>query len=56
MLSIMEDLILFFCESNCPHLPNRAYENVFCKYLNAENLEFMYREIGGMKDGQEIKL
>ncbi len=38
MLSIIGNLTLLFSESNCPYLPYRAHENIFCKYLNAENL------------------
>lgn len=38
MLSIIGNLTLLFSESNCPYLPYRAHENIFCKYLEAENL------------------
>ncbi len=38
MLSIIGNLTLLFSESDCPYLPYRAHENIFCKYLNAENL------------------
>ncbi|WP_028830170.1 phospholipase D-like domain-containing protein [Proteocatella sphenisci] len=38
MLSIMGNLTLLFSESPCPYLPYRAHENIFCKYLEAENL------------------
>ena len=38
MLSIIGILTQLFSESNCPYLPYRAHENIFCKYLNAENL------------------
>lgn len=38
MLSIMGELTLLFSESDCPYLPYRAHENIFCKYLKAENL------------------
>lgn len=38
MLSIIGNLTQLFSESDCPYLPYRAHENIFCKYLNAENL------------------
>ena len=38
MLTIMGNLTLLFSESNCPYLPYRCHENIFCKYLEAENL------------------
>lgn len=38
MLSIIGNLTLLFSESNCPYLPYRAHENIFCKYFNADNL------------------
>lgn len=38
MLSIIGNLTLLFSESNCPYLPYRAHENIFCKYFEAENL------------------
>lgn len=38
MLSIIGNLTLLFSESNCPYLPYRCHENIFCKYLEAENL------------------
>lgn len=38
MLSIVGNLTLLFSESDCPYLPYRAHENIFCKYFNAENL------------------
>lgn len=38
MLSIMGNLTLLFSESDCPYLPYRAHENIFCKYFDAENL------------------
>ena len=37
MLAIIGNLTLLFSESDCPYLPYRAHENIFCKYLNAEN-------------------
>ena len=38
MLTIIGNLTLLFSESNCPYLPYRCHENIFCKYLEAENL------------------
>ena len=38
MLSIIGNLTLLFSESDCPYLPYRAHENIFCRYLQAENL------------------
>lgn len=38
MLTIIGNLTQLFSESDCPYLPYRVHENVFCKYFNAENL------------------
>lgn len=38
MLSIIGNLTRLFSESDCPYLPYRAHENIFCTYLNVENL------------------
>lgn len=38
MLTIIGKLTQLFSESDCPYLPYRVHENVFCKYFNAENL------------------
>ncbi len=38
MLTIIGNLTLLFSESDCPYLPYRAHENIFCKYFSAENL------------------
>ncbi|MEE1002696.1 MAG: NgoFVII family restriction endonuclease [Acutalibacteraceae bacterium] len=38
MLSIIGNLTLLFSESDCPYLPYRAHENIFCKYFKAQNL------------------
>lgn len=38
MLTIIGNLTFLFSESNCPYLPYRCHENIFCKYLEAENL------------------
>ena len=41
MLSIVGSLTRLFSENNCPYLPYRAHENIFCKYFQAENLARM---------------
>lgn len=38
MLSNMGKLSNLFSENECPYLAYRAHENIFCKYLKAENL------------------
>lgn len=38
MLSLIGNLTLLFSESNCPYLPYRCHENIFCKYFEADNL------------------
>lgn len=38
MLQIMGQLSNLFSESDCPYLAYRAHENIFCRYLEAENL------------------
>lgn len=38
MLTIIGNLSQLFSESDCPYLPYRVHENVFCKYFDAENL------------------
>lgn len=38
MLSIIGNLTVLFSESDCPYLPYRAHENIFCKYFYADNL------------------
>jgi len=38
MLKIIGNLTLLFSQSDCPYLPYRAHENIFCKYFEAENL------------------
>lgn len=38
MLTIVGNLTLLFSESDCPYLPYRAHENIFCKYFQADNL------------------
>lgn len=38
MLEIIGNLTLLFSESDCPYLPYRCHENIFCKYFEAINL------------------
>jgi hypothetical protein len=38
MLNLIGELSRIFSESDCPYLPYRAHENIFCKYLEADNL------------------
>ncbi|MCR4650621.1 MAG: hypothetical protein K5662_02585 [Lachnospiraceae bacterium] len=38
MLKIIGNLTLLFSESNCPYLPYRCHENIFCKYFEAINM------------------
>lgn len=38
MLSIVGSLTELFSESECPYIPYRAHENIFCRYFEAENL------------------
>lgn len=38
MLCIMGKLSNLFSENECPYLAYRAHENIFCRYLEAENL------------------
>lgn len=38
MLKIMGQLSNLFSESECPYLAYRAHENIFCRYLEADNL------------------
>ena len=38
MLAVIGNLSNLFSESDCPYLAYRAHENIFCRYLEAENL------------------
>ena len=38
MLTIVGQLSRLFSENDCPYLEYRAHENIFCRYLEAENL------------------
>ncbi len=56
MLSIMGNLTRIFSESDCPYLPYRAHENIFCKFLNAENLARLDCSADAKKGGIGIGL
>ena len=38
MIKIVGQLSNLFLESDFPYLAYRAHENIFCRYLEAENL------------------
>lgn len=38
MLTVIGNLTVLFSESDCPYLPYRCHENIFCKYMEADNL------------------
>ena len=38
MLNLIGELSRVFSESDCPYLPYRAHENIFCKYFIANYL------------------
>lgn len=50
MLSIIGNLTQLFSESECPYLPYRAHENIFCKYFEADNLARMDCSADAKKD------
>lgn len=56
MLKIMGQLSNLFSESNCPYLAYRAHENIFCKYLDAENLARTDCSADAKKEGIGIGL
>ena len=56
MLTIMGQLSNLFSESDCPYLAYRAHENIFCKYLEAENLARSDCSADAKKDGMGIGL
>lgn len=56
MLTIIGNLTQLFSESDCPYLPYRAHENIFCKYLNAENLARQDCSADAKKDGVGVGL
>lgn len=56
MLKIMGQLSNLFSESDCPYLAYRAHENIFCRYLEAENLARSDCSADAKKDGIGIGL
>ena len=56
MLSIIGNLTQLFSESDCPYLPYRAHENIFCKYFDADNLARMDCSADAKKGGIGIGL
>lgn len=52
MLKIIGQLSNLFSESNCPYLAYRAHENIFCRYLDAENLARSDCSADAKKDGK----
>lgn len=56
MLSVMGNLSNLFSESDCPYLAYRAHENIFCKYLEADNLARSDCSADAKKDGIGIGL
>ena len=56
MLKIMGQLSNLFSESDCPYLAYRAHENIFCKYLEAENLARSDCSADAKKDGIGVGL
>lgn len=56
MLEIIGNLTLLFSESDCPYLPYRCHENIFCKYFEAANLGRMDCSADAKKNGIGIGL
>lgn len=56
MLQIIGQLSKLFSESDCPYLAYRAHENIFCRYLEAENLARSDCSADAKKDGIGIGL
>ncbi len=56
MLAVVGNLSNLFSESNCPYLSYRAHENIFCRYLKAENLARSDCSADAKKDGIGIGL
>lgn len=56
MLKIMGQLSNLFSESDCPYLAYRAHENIFCRYLEAENLARADCSADAKKDGIGVGL
>lgn len=56
MLKMVGQLSNLFSESDCPYLAYRAHENIFCKYLDADNLARSDCSADAKKDGIGIGL
>ena len=56
MLTIVGQLSRLFSENDCPYLEYRAHENIFCKYLEADNLARSDCSADAKKDGIGIGL
>lgn len=56
MLATVGKLSNIFSESDCPYLAYRAHENIFCKYLEADNLARLDCSADAKKDGIGIGL
>ena len=56
ILSIVGSLTELFSESDCPYIPYRAHENIFCKYFEAENLARLDCSADAKKDRTGIGL
>lgn len=56
MLKIVGQLSNLFSESDCPYLAYRAHENIFCRYLEADNLARSDCSADAKKDGIGIGL
>ncbi len=56
MLAVIGNLSNLFSESDCPYLAYRAHENIFCRYLRAENLARSDCSADAKKDGIGIGL
>ncbi len=56
MLKTIGQLSNLFSESDCPYLAYRAHENIFCRYIEAENLARSDCSADAKKDGIGIGL
>lgn len=56
MLTIVGELSRLFSESECPYLSYRAHENIFCKYLEAENIARSDCSADAKKEGVGVGL
>lgn len=56
MLTTMGQMSNLFSESDCPYLAYRAHENIFCRYLEADNLARSDCSADAKKNGMGIGL